>query len=269
MNLPTYRKKDTFHAIAKSNFILKYWIFKWRILFFISQILSQFSYCIPIFTSIILLTIIRLFLKNTIFNAQCTIFLTFIGLLLFLLSLPSSSLSEVIGGTVTGNGFKNYLFGTMADDTIIGKEGNDRLYGLAGADKIFGDSGDDILQGDQGNDILNGDDGNDLIVGGGDADNIVGGNGDDILIASYAVNNTSIRDYAQDLITCGSGDDIAYFNIADNDSASNDCENLISASGPASNSTVILPEVLESLQEKESDYKRIVEWMLQEYARTG
>ena len=36
-------------------------------------------------------------LKNTISNAQCTIFLTFIGLLLFLLSLPSSSLSEVIG----------------------------------------------------------------------------------------------------------------------------------------------------------------------------
>jgi hypothetical protein len=71
-------------------------------------------------------------------------------------------------------------------------------------------------------------------VGGGDADNIVGGNGD-ILIASYAVNNTSIRDYAQDSIACGSGDDIAYFNISDIDSASNDCENL--TSGPASNST--------------------------------
>ncbi len=186
-------------------------------------------------------------LKNTVSKAQYAIFLTFVGLLLFLLCLPSSSLSDVIGGSVTGNGFKNYLFGTMVDDTIIGKEGNDRLYGLAGADKIFGDSGDDILQGDQGNDILNGDDGNDLIVGGGDADNIVGGNGDDILIASYAVNNTLIRDYAQDSIACGSGDDIAYFNIA-NDSASNDCE-LISASGPASNSTVILPEVL-SQEEK-------------------
>ncbi len=183
-------------------------------------------------------------LKNTITNAQRTIFLTFVGLLLFLLSLPSSSLGEVIGGSVIGNGFKNYLFGTMVDDTIIGKEGNDRLYGLAGADKIFGDSGDDILQGDQGNDILNGDDGNDLIVGGGDVDNIVGGNGDDILIASYAVNNISIRDYAQDSIACGSGDDIAYFNVADNDSASNDCENLISTSGPPSNLTVILPEAL-------------------------
>jgi hypothetical protein len=182
-------------------------------------------------------------LKNTISNAQCTIFLTFVGVSLFLFSLSSSSLSEVIGGGVIGNGCKNYLFGTMVGDTI-GKKGNDRLYGLAGADKIFGDSGDDILQGHQGNDILNGEDGNDLIVGGGDTDNIVGGNGDDILIASYAVNNTSIRDYAQDSISCGSGNDIAYFNIADNDSASNDCENLISTSGPASNSTVILPEDL-------------------------
>ena len=61
---------------------------------------------------------------------------------------------------------------------------------------------------------------------------------------SYAVNNTSIRDYAQDSITCGSGNDIAYVNIADNDTSSTDCENIISTSGPASNSTFILPEVL-------------------------
>lgn len=81
-------------------------------------------------------------------------------------------------------------------------------------------------------------------MGGGDADNIVCGNGDDILIASYAVNNTSIRDYAQDSITCGSGDDIAYLNIADNDSANTDCENIISTTRPASNSTFILSEVL-------------------------
>jgi serralysin len=67
--------------------------------------------------------------------------------------LPSSSLSEVTGRSVTGNGFKNYLFGTMVDDTIMGKEGNDRLYGLAGVDKIFGDSDDDIIEGDQGNNM--------------------------------------------------------------------------------------------------------------------
>jgi hypothetical protein len=55
-------------------------------------------------------------LKNTISKAQYTIFPTFVVLLLFLLSLPSSTPSEVIGGSVTGNGFKNYLFGTMVDD---------------------------------------------------------------------------------------------------------------------------------------------------------
>lgn len=45
-------------------------------------------------------------LKNTISKAQYAIFPTFVVLLLFLLSLPSSTLSEVIGGSVTGNGFK-------------------------------------------------------------------------------------------------------------------------------------------------------------------
>lgn len=49
-------------------------------------------------------------LKNTISKAQYAIFLTFV-VLLVLLSLPYSTLSEAIGGSVTGNGFKNYLFG--------------------------------------------------------------------------------------------------------------------------------------------------------------
>jgi len=92
--------------------------------------------------------------KNMFSKVQYTIFLTSLGLLLLLLCLSSSSFSVVIGGSVTGNGFKNYLFGTMVDDTIIGKEGNDRLFGLAGADKVFGDRGEDSIQGDQGNDIL-------------------------------------------------------------------------------------------------------------------
>ncbi len=132
----------------------------------------------------------------------------------------------------------------MTDDTITGDGGNDRLFGLAGADKISGDTGDDIMQGDQGNDILNGGDGNDLIVAGGDADKIDGGTGNDILIASYVMNNASIRDYAVDSITCGPGDDTAYINLADNDSATADCENVVSSSGPASNSTIILPQTI-------------------------
>jgi len=133
-------------------------------------------------------------------------------------------------GIVTGNDFRNYLFGTMDADTILGKGANDRLHGLAGADIIQGGSGDDILEGDQGNDNLNGDDGNDIIIGGQDADTLLGGNGDDIIMASYTINSSSIRDFASDSIMCGLGNDTAYINIEDNDTASGDCENVISTS---------------------------------------
>jgi Ca2+-binding RTX toxin-like protein len=142
----------------------------------------------------------------------------------------------VYSGTVIGNDFKNYLFGTMQADTIMGEDDNDRLFGLAGTDMIYGGSGGDIIEGDQGNDFLNGNDGNDRIIGGQDADNILAGDGDDILIASYVVNSSSIRDYASDSLMCGLGNDTAYINPEDNDTASADCE--IIASNLAS---VILP----------------------------
>lgn len=134
----------------------------------------------------------------------------------------------VSAGTIKGNDLKNYLFGTMQADTIMGEGDNDRLFGLAGADMIYGGSGADIIEGDQGNDFLNGNDGNDRIIGGQDADNILAGNGDDILIASYAVNSSSIRDYAMDSLMCGLGNDTAYVNSEDNDTASADCENIVS-----------------------------------------
>jgi Ca2+-binding RTX toxin-like protein len=56
----------------------------------------------------------------------------------------------VAAGTETGNGFENYVFGTMEGDTIVGKGGNDRFFGLAGADKISSGTGDDVLNGDDG-----------------------------------------------------------------------------------------------------------------------
>lgn len=134
----------------------------------------------------------------------------------------------VSAGVVTGNAFKNYLFGTMPPDTIMGEGDSDSLFGLAGSDKIYGGSGNDFVEGDQGNDLLNGNDGNDRLIGGQDADNIIGGDGDDLLIASYAEGFSSMRDYASDSLMCGLGNDTAYLNPEDNDTASTDCENIIS-----------------------------------------
>ena len=131
-------------------------------------------------------------------------------------------------GIVTGNAFKNYLFGTMQPDVMTGEGDGDSLFGLAGSDKIYGGSGDDIVEGAQGNDFLNGNDGDDRVIGGQDADNIIGGDGDDLLIASYAEGFSSIRDYSRDSVMCGLGNDTAYINPEDNDTASTDCENIIS-----------------------------------------
>lgn len=161
--------------------------------------------------------------KNSPRHGSC---LALIIISVFLLVMMNPRI--VSGGTVVGNALKNYLFGTMQGDTIMGEEDNDRLFGLAGADMIYGGSGGDIIEGDQGNDFLNGNDGNDRIIGGQDADNILAGDGDDILIASYAVNSSSIRDYASDSLMCGLGNDIVYINPEDNDTASADCENITS-----------------------------------------
>ena len=91
--------------------------------------------------------------KNSLRHESC-LFLIIISVILLVLINPHL----VSGGTVVGNALKNYLFGTMQGDTIIGEEDNDRLFGLAGADLIYGGSGGDIIEGDQGNDFLNGND---------------------------------------------------------------------------------------------------------------
>jgi Ca2+-binding RTX toxin-like protein len=140
----------------------------------------------------------------------------------------------VTAGMVTGNAFKNYLFGTMQADTITGEGDSDSLFGLAGADKISGGNGKDIIEGNQGNDFLDGNDGNDRIIGGQDADSILGGDGNDLLMASYAVNSSSVRDFASDSLMCGLGNDTAFLNPEDNDTASSDCENIISDFEPFS-----------------------------------
>ena len=65
-----------------------------------------------------------------------------------LLPYAFSRYHYIVAGTVTGNGFENYLFGTMEGDTIVGKGGYDRLFGLAGADKMSSGTGDDIFEGE-------------------------------------------------------------------------------------------------------------------------
>jgi Ca2+-binding RTX toxin-like protein len=136
---------------------------------------------------------------------------------------------SVYGADFIGTDKDDTLTGTMADDTIEGKKGMDSLYGNGGNDQIDGDSGDDIIQGDAGNDKLNGNDGNDVILGGTGADKIDSGNGDDLLESNIVIGSTSVADGSNDTITCGSGIDTAFINPSDGDTASSDCETIISS----------------------------------------
>ena len=129
---------------------------------------------------------------------------------------------------LTGSDKGDTLYGSMADDKIVGKKGLDSLYGSGGDDKIDGDSGDDFIQGDPGDDTLNGNDGNDIILGGAGADKIDGGNGNDLLESSFVIGSTSISDGNNDTLTCGTGNDTAFINPSDGDTASSDCESVVS-----------------------------------------
>jgi Ca2+-binding RTX toxin-like protein len=156
-----------------------------------------------------------------------------------LLSSPIIVISA-IGAVIDGSDSDNSLYGTMADDKIKGNGANDNLYGNGGNDEISGGSGDDFIQGDADNDILNGNDGNDYVQGGSGIDTISGGPGNDTLISSFLTASTTVRDFEPDNIICGDGFDTAFINLADNDTASSDCEIIVSTpSTPVENQTVL------------------------------
>lgn len=136
--------------------------------------------------------------------------------------------SRLYAADLTGTDKDDTLYGTMADDTISGKKGMDSLYGSGGNDDIEGNSGNDYIQGEQGSDTLDGNDGNDVLIGNTGGDKINGGNGDDLLEANVIIGSTSVSDGSNDTLTCGPGNDTAFINPTDGDTASSDCELVIS-----------------------------------------
>lgn len=164
-------------------------------------------------------------LKNSSFYLTASICLLGSTLCLQMLVNP------VLGALINGNDFDNSLYGTMLNDNINGRGGNDNLFGLSGNDAISGGSGNDFIQGDEGDDNLMGDDGNDYVQGGSGKDTINGGPGNDTLISSFVIGYTTIRDFEPDHIICGDGFDTAFINLADNDTASSDCEVVVPTQG--------------------------------------
>jgi hypothetical protein len=83
------------------------------------------------------------------------------------------------------------IFGTDADQDLIGSLGREILYGFGGKDRLYANGGDDILYGGAGNDLLD---------GGPGADVMYGGSGDDL----YRVDN--LADVVSETTTAGVDD---------------------------------------------------------------
>ncbi len=84
--------------------------------------------------------------------------------------LARAGADDGFGYTLIGDGYDDYLVGTLGDDRMDGGGGDDGLRGLIG---------DDTLEGGSGDDTINGGGGDDRLLGGPDDDTITGGSGDD------------------------------------------------------------------------------------------
>lgn len=94
---------------------------------------------------------------------------------------------------IWGNSGNDSLFGGVGDDSLSGGDGNDSLYGDEGNDLLGGLDGDDSLYGGFGNDSLFGDAGNDTLVGGGGIDTLIGGAGVDTFDLTFGVATSQVN----------------------------------------------------------------------------
>jgi Ca2+-binding RTX toxin-like protein len=108
---------------------------------------------------------------------------------------------------IEGRGDDDILIGGDGDDEIFGGGGNDVIYGDAGNDTIDGGIGDDIIVGGSGDDIIDGGRGNDRIQSEDGDDFVSGGEGDDIIVAG-AGNDVVLGDAGNDVIFAEDGDDV-------------------------------------------------------------
>jgi serralysin len=75
----------------------------------------------------------------------------------------------IVGGTVSGHGGNDRLYGGLAAERLEGGTGQDFLSGGGGGDVLLGGIGSDIMLGGTGNDIYEVDDGGDIVFEGADS----------------------------------------------------------------------------------------------------
>lgn len=113
-------------------------------------------------------------------------------LVILLIQLPKTSLSEIFEGTpqrdnLTGTVHEDFISGAVGADFLNGSLGNDELDGGAAGDILIGGMGNDLLFGGIGNENMTGNDGNDQLFGGPGADRLTGGGGADYFNCGLSV----------------------------------------------------------------------------------
>ena len=101
--------------------------------------------------------------------------------------------------------YYNQIFGTQADETIVGTDVADLIFAFAGDDMIFGG---------EGNDCIIGGDGDDLIFGNAGGDHLVGGEGNDIL-KGFSGDDKLTGGTGTDVLDGGDDFDVSYNSTSD------------------------------------------------------
>jgi Ca2+-binding RTX toxin-like protein len=119
----------------------------------------------------------------------------------------SASSQQVISVQPCGKSlsYYNQIFGTPADETIVGTNVADLIFAFAGDDMIFGGEGNDCIIGGNGDDLIWGNTGDDHLVGGEGNDILMGFSGDDQLTGGIGT----------DALDGGDGYDLSYDSASD------------------------------------------------------
>ncbi len=125
-------------------------------------------------------------------------------------TLPEEGFNDIFGTLaddfLLGLEGADSISGEDGDDVLIGEGGNDFILGGNGSDTILGSAGDDRIQGDQGADVLDGGEGNDTMIGGEGADTMLGYAGNDELDGGTG-QDFLVGGIGEDTIRGGNGDD--------------------------------------------------------------
>jgi len=128
---------------------------------------------------------------------------------------------------IIGTDDKDFIVGSVFDDTIFAKEGDDEIQSSEGQDQVFAGQGSDTIQSGLGNDQVFGQEGDDNIIGGGDDDFLDGGSGNDHLFGGFGDDQLRGGSGA-DYFSCGVDiDEVKDFNPEEGDIVEPNCEIVI------------------------------------------